>query len=57
MKKSIIKKILLKTNLYSLFETINYWVKKITNTNSNKAFIKQHPNVVITPSFYMYETF
>lgn len=57
MLKQKIKKALNTLGLYGLVEKINFNRTKILHQKSNTKFIKENPDVVLPPDFYLYETF
>lgn len=57
MKKIIIKKIIKTLGLLSCFENINFSYQKYKNRKSNIDFKQNHPEILLPPDYYMYETF
>lgn len=57
MKKVLLKKIVSKLGLLPVIEQLNFLKEKRKNSKSNALFLKENPNVILPPDFYLYETF
>lgn len=51
------KKLIFKLGLATFFETLNFFRERIKNRRSNKRFLAEHPDILLPPDFYIYETF
>lgn len=56
MRKSLIT-ILRKSGLIKLADKFRYYINYIKSYGARKKFKKENPNVVLPPSYYIYETF
>jgi ubiquinone/menaquinone biosynthesis C-methylase UbiE len=57
MFKSRITSLLRKLRLMHLADWMNFYVQKIRNRKSNKAFKKNNPDVILPPDYMIYESF
>ncbi|MBL4904507.1 MAG: class I SAM-dependent methyltransferase, partial [Flavobacteriaceae bacterium] len=57
MLKRKIKTIIHFLGLLTLSEKILFFIKKIKANKKNSQFKKEHPEVILPPDFFMYETF
>ena len=57
MVKSFISGILRKTHLLHLTDRLSFLYQKIRNHESNRAFRKENPGVVLPPDYLIYESF
>lgn len=55
--KTVLKKIIFKLGMASLFERLNFAKEKMSRKKENNKFKKENPSVILPPDFYIYETF
>jgi trans-aconitate methyltransferase len=55
--KNTIKSIVAQLGLEKSFLYLSYWVQKLKNAQRNRAFKKEHPEVVLPDDFTMFEAF
>lgn len=57
MKKQGISSFLRKIRVLHLADRVRFYVQKFKNRKVNRAFKKQHPDVVLPPDYLIYESF
>lgn len=57
MNKGDLSNILRKLGLMHLTDNLRYYYFKIKNSKKNKIFLKKNPEIILPPSYYVYEAF
>src|ERR1043165_5617451 len=55
--RPFIKNIFYKTNIANFLDSILFKVSQFRNRKKNKIFKATHPNLVIPPDYFLYETY
>lgn len=57
MIKPYLTKLIRNAGLLKWFEELRFYVKRIGNRSANVRFQREHPNILIPPDFFLYETY